>query len=85
MSENEMIVLYGTTWCGGSRRCRLLLDRYGIPYKWVDIDQDETAAKFVETVNGGHRSVPTIIWPDGSRLTEPTESELTMKLGVSPQ
>jgi mycoredoxin len=85
MSENEMIVLYGTTWCGGSRRCRLLLDRYGIPYKWVDIDQDETAAKLVETVNGGHRSVPTLIWPDGSKLTEPTESELTMKLGVSPQ
>jgi mycoredoxin len=82
MSENESIILYGTTWCGGSRRCRLMLDRHGIPYKWVDIDQDEKAGQYVESLNGGHRSVPTIVWPDGSKLTEPTESELAIKLGV---
>jgi glutaredoxin len=83
MSENEMIVLYGTTWCGGSRRCRLLFDKHGIAYKWVDIDQDDNAGKFLESLNGGHRSVPTIVWPDGSKLTEPTEAELAIKLGVS--
>jgi glutaredoxin-like protein len=83
MSENEMIVLYGTTWCGGSRRCRRLLDKHGIAYKWVDIDQDDNAGKFLESLNGGHRSVPTIVWPDGSKLTEPTEAELAIKLGVS--
>jgi glutaredoxin-like protein len=82
MSENDSIVLYGTTWCGGSRRCRLLLDRQGIPYKWVDIDQDEKAGKYLESLNGGHRSVPTLVWPDGSKLTEPTEAELAIKLGV---
>lgn len=83
MSENDKIVLYGTTWCGGSRRCRLLLDRLGIPYQWVDIDQDDNAGKLVERLNRGHRSVPTIVWPDGSQLTEPTEGELAKKLGVS--
>ena len=82
MSENQSIVMYGTTWCGGSRRCRLLFDRYGIAYKWIDIDQDESAGKYLETLNGGHRSVPTIVWPDGSKLTEPSESELAAKLGV---
>lgn len=82
MSENDSIVLYGTTWCGGSRRCRLLLDRQGIPYKWIDIDQDEKAGKYLESLNGGHRSVPTLVWPDGSKLTEPTEAELAIKLGV---
>jgi len=82
MSENDAIVMYGTTWCGGSRRCRLLLDRHGIAYKWVDIDQDESAGKYIEILNGGHRSVPTIVWPDGSKLTEPSESELAAKLGV---
>ena len=83
MSVDEKIVLYGTTWCGGSRRSRLLMDRFGIPYLWVDIDQDEKAAKLVEGLNKGHRSVPTIVWPDGSSLTEPTEQELAKKLGVS--
>ena len=83
MSETDKIVLYGTTWCGGTRRCRLLLDRYGIPYQWVDIDQDERAGKLVESLNGGYRSVPTVVWPDGSKLTEPTEEELAKKLGVS--
>jgi mycoredoxin len=83
MSEIDKIVLYGTTWCGGSRRCRLLLDRYGVPYQWVDIDQDEQAEKLVESLNRGYRSVPTIVWPDGSKLTEPTEEELVKKLGVS--
>ena len=82
MSETDRIILYGTSWCGGSRRCRLLLERYGIPYQWVDIDQDEQAGKFVEGLNRGFRSVPTIVWPDGSKLTEPTEEELGKKLGV---
>jgi glutaredoxin len=83
MSETDKIVLYGTTWCGGTRRCRLLLDRYGIPYQWVDIDQDEQAGKLVESLNRGPRSVPMVVWPDGSKLTEPTEEELAKKLGVS--
>jgi mycoredoxin len=83
MSDINKIVIYGTSWCGGSRRSRLLLDRYGIPYQWVDIDQDEQAGKLVERLNQGYRSVPTIVWPDGSMLTEPSEEELARKLGVS--
>ena len=82
MRETDKIILYGTTWCGGCRRCRLLLDRLGIPYQWVDIDQDEQAGKLVESLNRGYRSVPTVVWPDGSRLTEPTEEELAKKLGM---
>jgi mycoredoxin len=81
-SNGTTIIVYGTSWCGGSRRCRLLLERFGIPYQWVDIDQDEKAARFVESVNRGFRSVPTIVWPDGTRLTEPSETELANKLGV---
>ncbi|MDP2994316.1 MAG: glutaredoxin domain-containing protein [Anaerolineales bacterium] len=83
MMETDKIILYGTTWCGGTRRCRLLLDRYGIPYQWVDIDQDEQAGKLVESLNRGYRSIPTVVWPDGSKLTEPTEEELAKKLGAS--
>jgi glutaredoxin len=83
LKETDKIILYGATWCGGTRRCRLLLDHFRIPYQWIDIDQDEEAGKYVESLNRGHRSVPTIVWPDGSKLTEPTEEELLNRLGVS--
>jgi mycoredoxin len=82
MTDVNGIVIYGTAWCGGSRRCRLLLDRWGIPYQWVDIDQDEKAGKLVESLNQGRRSVPTIVWSDGSKLTEPTDEELAKKMGI---
>jgi mycoredoxin len=82
MTQTE-IIIYGTSWCGGSRRARLLFDRHNIAYKWVDIDQDPDAAAFVEKVNKGYRSVPTIVWPDGSMLVEPSEYELAKKLGIA--
>lgn len=80
MTETE-IVIYGTSWCGGSRRARLLFDRNEVSYRWVDIDRDPAAAAFVEKANKGNRSVPTIVWPDGSMLVEPSETELLKKLG----
>ena len=82
MSDVPEITVYGNTWCGGSRRARLLFDRAKIPYRWVDIDQDEAAAKYVESLNHGNRSVPTIVWADGSTLVEPSEIELAKKLGI---
>ncbi|MFH1524700.1 MAG: glutaredoxin family protein [Chloroflexota bacterium] len=84
MNETAQITLYGTTWCGGSRRTRLLLDQHQIPYRWVDIDADKEAAKYIESLNHSYRSVPTLVWPDGSCLVEPSEDELTRKLGITP-
>jgi mycoredoxin len=82
MTQTE-IIIYGTTWCGGSRRARLLFDRHQIAYQWVDIDRDQTAAAFVEKANKGYRSVPTIVWPDGSMLVEPSEDVLAKKMGIT--
>ena len=84
MNEPSEITLYGNAWCGGSRRARLLFDQHQIPYRWVDIDKDEKAAKYVESLTHGYRSVPTIVWPDGSFLVEPSGDELAKKLGVEP-
>jgi mycoredoxin len=81
--ENHLqgtIILYGTTWCGDTRRARRYLDENNIPYQWIDIDEDLKARKFVEETNHGFRSVPTIIFPDGSILVEPTNSALAKKL-----
>jgi mycoredoxin len=83
MTDQAEIIMYGTTWCGETRRARAFFDRNNIAYRWIDIDQDMEARQFVEKVNNGYRSVPTIIFPDGSRLTEPSVHELAEKLGLT--
>ncbi len=54
-----------------------------IPFRWIDIDKDTEARSFVEQTNSGFRSVPTLLFPDGSTLTEPSDSQLRRKLGLS--
>lgn len=82
MVEKGKIIIYGTTWCGDTRRARRFFEENKIDYEWIDIDQDKEAGKLVEQINGGFRSVPTIIFPDGSSLTEPSSSQLRSKLGL---
>ena len=73
------IVFYATTWCPDCRRSQRLLERQGIAYRWVDIDQDTLARAFVEETNRGFCSVPTIVFPDGAILVEPSDRELARK------
>jgi mycoredoxin len=82
MPENRKIIIYGTTWCGDSRRARRFFDENNIEYDWIDIDVDREAGKLVEQINGGFRSVPTIIFPDGSTLTEPSTFRLRTKFNL---
>lgn len=79
MTPEQEIIVYGTSWCGDTRRARSFLDSRKIPYRWVDIDSDVAARKFVEETNHGFRSVPTIVFPDGSILVEPSTRELEEK------
>ncbi len=87
--KNEMadsqpkIIMYGTTWCYDTRRARTIFDQNNIPYEWIDIDQDPEARKRVEEINHGFRSVPTILFPDGSILVEPSNQALKHKLGLA--
>ncbi len=84
MSESQVkIIMYGTNWCYESRRARSLLDENCIPYVWIDIDADIEGRRYVESVNRGYRSVPTIVFPDGSILVEPSNMELNRKLGLA--
>jgi len=80
MEEPSQIVLYGTTRCSGTWLARRLFDEHGIPYRWVDIDQDPEAAAYVQEINNGYRSVPTIVFPDGSIMAEPSGVALERKL-----
>lgn len=76
------IIVYGTTWCPDCRRSKRLLDAHRIPYDWVNIEEVPDAARLVERLNGGYRSVPTIVLADGRVLTEPSDQELATALGV---
>lgn len=83
MTENPAkIKIYATSWCGASRRARNLFIDNHIEYEWIDIEENPEAAKFVESVNRGYRSVPTIVFPDGTILTEPSTAELMTRLGL---
>jgi mycoredoxin len=55
-----MLTMYSTSWCGYCHRLKSQLDREGIAYNVVDIEQDEASAEFVRSVNGGNQTVPTI-------------------------
>jgi mycoredoxin len=74
------IIIYGTDWCFSSRRARQILDENRLTYRWVNIDYDLTARRQVEEINQGYRSVPTILFPDGSVLVEPDEETLMAHL-----
>lgn len=80
MDKVKPIVLYGTTWCIDSKRARDYLEKNHFAYQWIDIDKDPEGAKFVMQVNKGNRSVPTLVFADGTILVEPSVSELAMKL-----
>lgn len=81
MTEST-ITIYGTTWCGDCRRTMRFLDYLKVPYQWIDIDQDKDGEVFVFSVNQGMRSVPTIVFTDGSILVEPSNTKVAEKLGL---
>lgn len=74
------IIVYGTCWCGDAKRALKILDERKADYKWIDIDKDKAGEEFVIQTNNGFRSVPTIIFPDGSILVEPSKVDLNLKL-----
>ncbi len=75
----KKVVMYATTWCGDCRFAKRWLDSHNIPYDYINIEENEDAAEYVMKVNGGARSVPTIVFPDGSVLVEPSARELAAK------
>ena len=79
-----MVTMYSTSWCGYCHRLKSQLDREGIAYTVIDIEQDETSAAYVESVNGGNQTVPTLRFEDGSALTNPSIIEVKRRLASIP-
>ena len=70
------IAVYGTTWCPDCTRSKGWLEKHKIAYDWYDIEKDAKAREYVIQVNHGNRSVPTVVFADGSVLVEPSDAEL---------
>lgn len=77
-----MLTMYSTTWCGYCRRLKRVLDREGIAYAEVNIELDPSAAELVMRVNGGNRTVPTVVFPDGVALTNPSIDQVKAALAA---
>ena len=75
-----MLTMYTTSWCGYCVRLKDGLNRAGIDFLEVDIEQDEAAANVVVRANGGNRTVPTLVFADGSALTNPSVEQVKSKL-----
>jgi mycoredoxin len=82
MSAAPPLTMYSTTWCGYCRRLKLMLDREGIAYREVDIEEDARAAEYVMSVNGGNQTVPTVLFPDGTSLTNPSLAQVKERLAA---
>jgi mycoredoxin len=78
------VTMYSTPWCGYCMRLKGQMDREGITYEVIDIEQHPEAAEVVERVNGGNQTVPTVVFPDGSAQTNPSIAQIMEKLDGLP-
>jgi mycoredoxin len=78
----SMLTVYSTTWCGYCARLKKMLDKEHISYTEVNIEEDEQAAELVMKVNGGNRTVPTVVFPDGAALTNPSIDQVKRALAA---
>ena len=77
-----MVTMYTTDWCGYCVRLKGWLEREGIEYAEVNIERVPDAADIVMAVNGGNRTVPTVVFPDGTALTNPSIRQVKEKLAA---
>ena len=76
----QPLTMYTTTWCAFCKRLKSQLAREGIEISEINIEEDESAAEFVMSVNGGFQTVPTVVFPDGSAMTNPSAAQVRQRL-----
>lgn len=74
--------MYTTPWCGYCHRLKSQLDREGIAYDIVDIEQAPEAAQIVESANNGNQTVPTLVYSDGTAQSNPSLIQIKEKLAA---
>jgi mycoredoxin len=76
----QPLTMYTTTWCAFCKRLKSQLAREGIEISEVNIEEDPAAADYVMSVNGGNQTVPTVVFPDGSAMTNPSAAQVRQRL-----
>jgi mycoredoxin len=74
------VIMYGAEWCGDCRRSKRFMEENNVVFDYIDVEADEAASNKVIEINGGMRSIPVIIFEDGTHLTEPSDNDLKAKL-----
>ena len=77
-----MIDLYGADWCGDCIRSKRLLTRLGVDFEYLEVDKDDALRDRAIAITGGAQSIPVIVFPDGTHLTEPSDPALREKLAA---
>jgi len=78
------VVMYTTTWCGYCKRLKRMMQDDGIVFDEVDIEQVPGTAEIVEKVNNGNQTVPTLVFADGTAMTNPSLAKVKEKLAALP-
>ena len=76
------LTMYSTQWCGYCQRLKAQLGGEGFTITEIDIEHDAEAAALVEKINGGNRTVPTVVYEDGTAVTNPSLRQVKEKLGL---
>lgn len=79
-TDTDQFTMYTTPWCGYCKRLKSQLSREGITGQEVDITEHPASAEFVAEVNGGNQTVPTLVFGDGSAMTNPSLAQVKQKL-----
>ena len=82
MADEKKITMYGADWCSDCRRSKGYLTAHGVPFTYVDVDADAAAKEMIEKLTGA-KSIPVIIFDDGSYLIEPSNDALGAKVGIA--
>ena len=82
LMTDSQLTMYTTVWCGYCKRLKVAMKSAGISFTEVDIEHDPAAADYVMGVNGGNQTVPTLEFPDGTAMTNPSIKDIKAKLGL---
>lgn len=79
--ESGSITMFSTDWCGYCKRLKLMLDKTGIGYTEINIENTPGTPELIEEINGGDQIVPTVVFPDGTSATNPSLRDVQARLG----
>jgi mycoredoxin len=80
--EPGSITMFTTVWCGYCNRLKAQLAREGVPFTEIDLEDNPEHVTFVEDINGGNRTVPTVVFPDGTTATNPSLIEVRRRIAA---